>query len=581
MKRVLTFGKWKYFGVLFGVLFCVTCAACKTVAKTAPTTEVVKAEETVIAKEADAAALAAYKQAKYYRILFKDRESYPSLKEGVLQSCIVLYEAAGESKADEALEALKKGDVRLAINYLQAAYVQNMKNDPAYALRCLRYSGLLQMFVKPQVGINVLKRVMEREPENYQAMMNLGIYLNRMRKFSDSDMILRKSLYFARSANDTAAQARILGELGYSSRMRGKGKQAKEYFLESVEKSRVAENKIRVASGLFQLGMTCELLKDTYCAEIYYSRAMKEYDELGWKKDIAAMNLKLGRLYVDKQNWLLSEGYIRKAVSGYQSSGYKLGLAMSYLLYADFYKGQVKRDSALASYSKAQDIYESLKMREHVAKIYKETGFIKFDQGNVIKAMDDWIAALKIYKDVGADSEVDVLYSLLGVASIVIGDVSGAVDFMQQGIKERTRETDEFQKATSMIILGRHENNRGNYPKAKTYFAEARRFAREHSLPWAHGVAAYWLATLHFKLGNLQKAELFYKESLGPMEELKDLNMVASINSALGAIYFKQKQYDRSKECVLKARSIREQDGEKDLVRFFDYTLQKIEKQLK
>ena len=552
--------------------------SCKTADKPTADLERGVRADAQLSQQAEKGLANALKKVRKNRTLFKDRESYPSLKDGFTESYFILANNKDADKAVAALTAMDKGDARPAANWFKDKYLLDVQSDPQGAAVSLRYCGLLKMFYDPASGVNILYRASGHEPGNYQAMMNLGIYLNRMRKYSNAEVVLRKALYQAQKAEDEAIQGIVSSEIAYSYRMRGKAKLAKKYFLNSVEKSKAAGNEHRVAVGYFQLGMICEQLKDLYSAEIYYSRALKEYEKFGWKKDIAAMNLKLGRLYVDQQNWLLSEGYIRKAVSGYQNTGYKLGLAMSYQLYGDFYKGQQKADQALASYGNALNLYKSLKMRESVAKGYREIGFIKFDQGNVIKAMDDWLAALKIYKEVGADSEVEALYSLLGLASFAIGDLSGGIDFYQQGIKERTREVGEVEQALGIMILGHQELIKKNYSKAEEYYTEGYNLSREHSLVWLQGMASICLAKMHHEQNELQKAELFYKESLSLMVNLENPTAIAVSHFGLGAVYLVQKKYDQAEVHILKALDIYKKVGDKFVVRLLDNALKKINK---
>ncbi|TIH18487.1 hypothetical protein D0S45_04525 [Marinifilum sp. JC120] len=567
--------------LLTGIFLCFICISCKTADKpVADTGDVVK-EGVRLNKQAEKAFVSALKRVRKHRTLFKDRESYPPLKAGLIQASLFLDQNKGDKKAVAALAAMDKGDVRPAANWFKEKYVRDVISDPQGAAVLLRHCGQLKMFYDPVSGVNILYRASGHEPGNYQAMMNLGIYLNRMCKYSNAEVLLRKAMYQAQKAGDDSVQAIVSSEMAYSYRMRGKAKLAKNYFLKSVEKSKAAGNDHRVAIGLFQLGMICEQLKDSYCAEIYYGRALKEYEKFGWKKDVAAMNLKLGRLYVDQQKWLLSEGYIRKAVSGYQDTGYKLGLAMSYLLYADFYKGQVKKDQAITSYGKAQKIYASLKMREHVAKIYKQMGDIRFEQKKPIKAMADWIDALKIYTDLGAEKEIDELYAVLGLSSFVIGDMSGGIDFFQQLVKQRKGEVSGLEEASGYVIVGAHELLQQHFSKAEENYLKAYDLSRKYSLPLIQGISCYSLGGLYFRQAEFKKSEIRFQEARNVFVLQEDKNMVALSDLNLGALYLEQKNYDQAGVYLLKARDYYAQAKNKDMLSLLNTALKKLEKQKK
>ncbi|WP_421902397.1 tetratricopeptide repeat protein [Maridesulfovibrio sp.] len=567
--------------LLSGILLCFICMSCKTADKPTADFERGVKDGAQLGQQAEKGLVNALKQVRKNRTLFKDRESYPSLKDGFTESYFILAKNKDADKAAAALAAMDKGDVRPAANWFKDKYLRDVQIDPQGAAVSLRYCGLLKMFYDPASGVNILYRASGHEPGNYQAMMNLGIYLNRMRKYPNAEVVLRKTLYQAQKAEDEAIQGIVSSEIAYSYRMRGKGKLAKKYFLNSVEKSKVAGNDHRVAVGYFQLGMICEQLKDFYSAEIYYSRALKEYEKFGWKKDIAAMNLKLGRLYVDQQNWLLSEGYIRKAVSGYQNTDYKLGLAMSYLLYADFYMGQQKADQALASYGKALNLYKSLKMRESVAKIHKDMGFIKFDKQQPIEAMNDWIQALKIYTDLGAEKEVDAIYAVLGLSSFTIGDMSGGIDFFQQLVKQRKGEISEIEEASGCIIVGAHELLQQNFLKAEENFLKAYNLGREHNLPEIQGMSCFSLGGLYFRQSEFEKSETLFKEARQLFSQHGDKNMIAFSDFNLGGLYLEQKKYDQAEVALTKARDLYAQLKNDEMVKILDIACKKLEKRKK
>ena len=141
--------------LIVGLLLCLGCISCKTADRDVkPADPAVSAMEsdTQLHKEANTALVASFKRVKKYRIIFTDRESNPSFKEGFYQIMGVLR-SVDDRKAEAARKDLIKGDVRPAANYFKVVSTHMAKSNPHLAACYLRYSGSWRCSLTPSPGL--------------------------------------------------------------------------------------------------------------------------------------------------------------------------------------------------------------------------------------------------------------------------------------------------------------------------------------------------------------------------------------------------------------------------------------------
>ncbi len=148
-----------------------------------------------------------------------------------------------------------------------------------------------------------------------------------------------------------------------------------------------------------------------------------------------------------------------------------------------------------------------------------------------------------------------IVLSVLCEASLFLGDVKSAKDYLQQSMKINQELKHQREYALNLTYSGRIALADGHTEEANRYYQEALALAQE--IHDQHNVTAilYSLAILAERKGNLKQAEDFHRKSLQLSKAIESAPDIADSRLQLGYLLLKRGK-DREEACAMISTAI-------------------------
>jgi tetratricopeptide (TPR) repeat protein len=216
---------------------------------------------------------------------------------------------------------------------------------------------------------------------------------------------------------DQPTYARILGQLGYSYRLKGDYPQARRYYEHGLTILRNLDSPVEYADILNSMGNLCRL-------EGKDEEALR-YCKLGWHiRHTLFEQGKLSELYV--------------------------GLSLSTL--AHIYKARDEVAEARHSYQEALEIYERLGYKSGIAGTYNNLGQLLLVEGNLDEAQHYFEQAYRIAQDVDLEGCINSL-NRQGQVSVRRGQLDKAIRYFQSARELAQRIKSADHEAENLLAL--------------------------------------------------------------------------------------------------------------------------------
>ena len=204
--------------------------------------------------------------------------------------------------------------------------------------------------------------------------------------------------------------------------------------------------------------------------EGYFKIALAEFETLGNKLEIGAVNHSLGLTYQYLNQYDNSLLYYQKAIEIFESLGNKERSAVSYQDIGTLYNDIEKYSLALFYYEKAIVIYKESNNQEKIAGIYQNIGVLHFNWGNLEKSIVFYKKSLDIYTKLKNKHNIAISLSNIGLVYESNERYSEARDYYEKSLLM----FEEIQNEQALVYifynLGSIYRNLKNYKKSIEYF---------------------------------------------------------------------------------------------------------------
>jgi CHAT domain-containing protein len=331
--------------------------------------------------------------------------------------------------------------------------------------------------------------------------------------------------------------------------------QALEKYEQTASQFRLIGDKKRKAALFYQLGGICDDSLDQRGRAIgYYDEALKLYEDLGLKQDIATVLINKGQAYE-------LDMYYKEGLDEYQKAlAIALILGENRLL-ARTYNQLGRVHAQLGDYNRSlEDFKLALKLNQE-AKWDRQTSNTLMGLGNVYGVLGDparglryQLDNLELLKQNGTRREMGAQRLNIGNYYLGSGDLQNALEYYQQALSDFESGVAKGGIAYALNNIGTVYVAMGQYEKGIDYIERSRRL-KTAAMPKDPGGLTD-LGRAYRLQGKYPEALAHYQQSLNIFLEVNDLSAAIGSMNAMSEIYFLQRNYGRSLELANRASEL-------------------------
>ncbi|MCE9537855.1 MAG: tetratricopeptide repeat protein [Bacteroidetes bacterium] len=274
----------------------------------------------------------------------------------------------------------------------------------------------------------------------------------------------------------------------------------------------------------------------------YYLKALKIYEELGFKNKIAGMQGNIGGIYLSQGNHTKALGYYFKVLKAFEELGDKNKMATAYGGIGNIYGEQKQPIKALDYYFKALKIYEELGDENGMATWFLNIGVAYYHLKDYQKALDYYFKALKINEKLEDKNGMAYIFANFGLIYHDLAVLnqnsnkkesdllfSKALDYYFKSLKINEEFGNKNLIAVTLGNIGSLYTNQNRSKEAEKYLLQSLKIDTAIVFLLHTEETHELLSQLYSKMGNYQKAlehyqnAMFAKDSIFNQEKNKDI----------------------------------------------------------
>ena len=224
----------------------------------------------------------------------------------------------------------------------------------------------------------------------------------------------------------------------------------------------------RIGASYNLLGNFPETLKN-------YLEALKIFEAIQDKREIAKINLSLSQFYWSRNTKVYAEGlkYDMAALTVFEEIGDKMETAKLYFNIARKYKSVKNYPEAIKNYQMALKIREELNDKKEMAQIYTDIGMLLSEEKNYDESLKNYETAQKIYEEIGVKANMVDIYIPIARLYEKQGNYTEAEKCYMMNIAAKREMGDTLNIGWIYYNLGKVFDATNNKIEANKYFSEA------------------------------------------------------------------------------------------------------------
>jgi tetratricopeptide (TPR) repeat protein len=201
---------------------------------------------------------------------------------------------------------------------------------------------------------------------------NLGILSNVMGQMDDAVKHYKQSIKGYVAVCDAYGLAQVYHNLGMTYTEKEEWKAAGECYQKSMELC-IKHGDLDLLPVIYANSAKLALrLKKLQLAKLYCGNALSIFEKTGNKAGLAEVHRLYGMIYSSMQDWNAAEEYLYKAIEICEECDSLLTEAESYHELGSMNRERGRSEEALRNLQKAVDMYEALKIHQKVSRIKEE-----------------------------------------------------------------------------------------------------------------------------------------------------------------------------------------------------------------
>jgi tetratricopeptide (TPR) repeat protein len=283
---------------------------------------------------------------------------------------------------------------------------------------------------------------------------------------------------------------------------------------------------------------------DTTRSFAAFNKAMKIFEDIGDRKEVAHSLHVIGYIYYDRGDVPISLVYYKKSLKIRQKIDFKAGIGESLNNIGFIYQSLGDISQALDYYHKAIKIFEEIGDKKNEAYLLNNIAFLYQGQGDTIKVLENYYKSLKISKEIDDKPGISGIYNNLSVIYQNRKDVTNALKYAMQSLSIRKEIGDKRGIAACLNNIGaayeiRDDQNSGNYNEPLDYYMQAFEIRKMINDKSAIARSYSSIGLIYYKQKNYTKA-LAYAEN--GFKISKDLGFPGNISSTAKLLFKIYKQ---------------------------------------
>lgn len=210
----------------------------------------------------------------------------------------------------------------------------------------------------------------------------------------------------------------------------------------------------------------------------------------------------------------------------------------------------------------------SSKAQLYLGEINNNLGYAHKISGEVLKGLDYYQKAEKIFKQLKEETRLANLYVNMGYLYRDIGDFKKSIDCFGNTRKIFERLKDKPGLARAMLGLGQLYSSQGDTKNALIFFTKSMEIQKSLNNDQGVAVALNNIGLLQSSMGQLEEAIKSLKESLTIVEKSNDMNAKPYLYNSLGHVYLKKDMLNEASDYYQKAFEIAEKGSDMRVLAF-------------
>ncbi|GGW94330.1 tetratricopeptide repeat-containing diguanylate cyclase [Alteromonas halophila] len=344
----------------------------------------------------------------------------------------------------------------------------------------------------------------------------------------------------------------------------GKLSEAKAGVLLILERSRIDENSLEMASAFSELGYILEQQNDYMQAFRSYNRALDIYTQQQRYESIAKTLSDIGQNYRYRASYKQAFDYLNRAMELYESLGNTLGVARQQLNVGLVYKSLGRYEDALSSLTQALRVLRTNDDTESVSLCLSNIGDIYRDMGQLKNAETYLTDALTINKQTGSVQQTAKTHQKLGDLYLEMGRFEQARLHLNQAVKKFSGIDAPLDHERANVALAQVELAVGQYDVGLTLLQQALLRATDGNFITLQTHIHQALANAFLEQDDYDTALQHAQKGLLQAREREELATQAQLLSVLVDIYSAQGNYQQAFNSLLKKNDVLEQVVDRD-----------------
>ncbi len=247
---------------------------------------------------------------------------------------------------------------------------------------------------------------------------------------------------------------------------------------------------------------------------------------------------------ISKKNFHLADSVSRLALKIFQNLNDEMYISMAFELIGEAFLGLMQLDSAEYYYHKAFVIKEKINDEEGKAYCLNSLGIVNDYRTDYPNAILNYQKAATIFEKYKNDEMLSDIYNNLSIVSSNLGHFDEAVNYIKKAIALNKKIGHEYNLPLNYVCLASYYISQDCLQEGMDY---AELSLKESNRLNSHFVKAYAYSTLgdaNLQLGELSKAENYYRQFLAIAQGLFGDFEISTVKMKLAEVYYKKGDFN-------------------------------------
>jgi signal transduction histidine kinase len=217
--------------------------------------------------------------------------------------------------------------------------------------------------------------------------------------------------------------------------LQGKTQEAKELYLDILEKEKARKDDFGMGRALNQLGIILAKEGDLKRSIEYAILAEDKFQLLGREDIVANTSINIGDLYRRQGNYESAMHYYLKSKEIIEKIGKKNQLAECNLNLGVFHIELKNYPKALAYLQESESVFKKLDDLYSLSRVYTNLGVVYYNQKNDQKALQFYQRSIQIRKQLNLNDMDALSYNNIGNIHYRKGDDNTAIEYYQKSLQ--------------------------------------------------------------------------------------------------------------------------------------------------